>query len=189
MDELAQKDLSFQMTQAEYFGYRKNWWISLNSGKTVPVRDRSDFNDAFTKNLESNNWGHCHSGSIKNGTNHRVGGNGAIPHQTHNNSKKVHKWAYVQSDMIERWDPLIAVFGKNPRRAAFKIFFVAVRSFTADGGLLQPTGCVKTTPHTSIFAVRISTRNSRTGQKVNKLGALKKGSIDRNYPKVCGSWA
>ena len=36
----------------------------------------------------------------------------------------------------------------------FKIFlFVAVRSLTADGGLPQPTGCVKTTPHTSIFAV------------------------------------
>ena len=26
MDELAQKDFSFHMTQAEYFRYRKNWW-------------------------------------------------------------------------------------------------------------------------------------------------------------------
>ena len=49
MDELAQKDFSYHMTQAEYFRYRKNWWISLNnSGKTGPVRDRSDFNDALT---------------------------------------------------------------------------------------------------------------------------------------------
>ena len=56
--------------------------------------------------------------------------------------------------MIERSDPLIAVFGQNLRRATFKIFyFVAVRSFTADGGLLQPMGGVKTTPHKSIFAV------------------------------------
>ena len=36
------------MTQAEYFRYRKNWWISLsNSGKTGPLKDRSDFNDAL----------------------------------------------------------------------------------------------------------------------------------------------
>ena len=49
MDEIAQKDFSYHMTQAEYFRYRKNWWISLNnSGKTGPVRDRSDFNDALT---------------------------------------------------------------------------------------------------------------------------------------------
>ena len=60
----------------------------------------------------------------------------------------------MQSDMIEGRDPLFAVFGQNLRRATFKIFyFVAVRSFTADGGLLQPMGGVKTTPHKSIFAV------------------------------------
>ena len=27
MDELAQKDFSYHMTQGEYFRYRKNWWI------------------------------------------------------------------------------------------------------------------------------------------------------------------
>ena len=32
-----------------YFWYRKNWWISLNnSGRSGPLRDRSDFNDALT---------------------------------------------------------------------------------------------------------------------------------------------
>ena len=49
MDELAQKDFSYHMTQAEYLRYRKNWWISLNnSGNSGPLRDRSDFNDALT---------------------------------------------------------------------------------------------------------------------------------------------
>ena len=49
MDNDAQKDFTFHMTQAEYFRYRKNWWISFNeSGKTGPVRGRSDFNDALT---------------------------------------------------------------------------------------------------------------------------------------------
>ena len=48
----------------------------------------------------------------------------------------------MQSDMIERRDPLFAVFGQHLRRATFKIFFVvlyfvAIGSFTADGGLLQ----------------------------------------------------
>ena len=61
----------------------------------------------------------------------------------------------AKSDMIERGDPLFAVFGQNLRRADFQDFFyvVAVRSFTADGGLLQPTGGAKTTTHKSIFAV------------------------------------
>ena len=42
--------------------------------------------------------------------------------------------------MIERGDPLFAVFGSNLRRATFNDFFsyfVAVGSFTADGGLLH----------------------------------------------------
>ena len=51
---------------------------------------------------------------------------------------------------------MFAVFGSDLRRATFTIFafyFVAVGSFTADDGLLQPTGGVKTTPHKTIFAV------------------------------------
>ena len=37
--------------------------------------------------------------------------------------------------------------------STFKNFrFVAVRSFTADSSLLQPTGGVNTTPHTSHFS-------------------------------------
>ena len=50
MDELAQKDFTYRMTEDEYFRYKKNWWISLNkSGKIGPMRDRSDFNEALTK--------------------------------------------------------------------------------------------------------------------------------------------
>ena len=48
MDELAQKDFSHHMTQAEYFRYRRNWWISLNNGNTGPLRNRSDFNEALS---------------------------------------------------------------------------------------------------------------------------------------------
>ena len=49
MDELAQKEFSCHMTQAEYFRYRKYWSISLNySGRSGPLKDRSDFNDALT---------------------------------------------------------------------------------------------------------------------------------------------
>ena len=43
------KKFSYHMTQAEYFRYRKNWWISLgNSGRSGPLKDRSDINDALT---------------------------------------------------------------------------------------------------------------------------------------------
>ena len=49
MEELAEKDFSHHMTQAEYFRYTKNWWISLNkSGNAGPLRNRSDFNDALS---------------------------------------------------------------------------------------------------------------------------------------------
>ena len=33
------------------------------------------------------------------------------------------------------------------------LYFVAIGSFTADGGLLQPTGCVKTTPRKTSFRI------------------------------------
>ena len=90
MDKHAQKDFTYHMTQAEYFRYRKNWWISLNkSGKTGPVRDRSDFNDALTtltgllQESGEQQFRPFHSGNTNAGTNHRVlppaGGNGAIP--------------------------------------------------------------------------------------------------------------
>ena len=44
-------------------------------------------------------------------------------------------------------------FGKNLRQMAFmnSLCFVTDRSFTADGGLLYPTGCVKTTPQKTRF--------------------------------------
>ena len=46
-----------------------------------------------------------------------------------------------------------AVLGQNLRRVDFqKKKKVAVRSFTADGGLMQPTGSVKTTPPQSPFS-------------------------------------
>ena len=49
MDDLADKDFSHYMTESEYFRYKQKWWISLNkSGKTGPLRNRSDFNEALS---------------------------------------------------------------------------------------------------------------------------------------------
>ena len=44
-------------------------------------------------------------------------------------------------------------FGKTLRRMAFmnSFYFVTDRPFTADGGLLQPTGNTKTTPQKTRF--------------------------------------
>ena len=50
--------------------------------------------------------------------------------------------------------PVVCRLWIKPQTCDFQGFdFVAVRSFTSDGGLLQPTGGVKTTPHKTIFAV------------------------------------
>ena len=50
MDKDAQKDLTYRMSQDEYFRYKKNWWISLKtSGRNEPMKLRSDFSEALTK--------------------------------------------------------------------------------------------------------------------------------------------
>ena len=50
MDNDAQKDFTYRMSQEEYIRYKKNWWISLNtSGKNKPMKLRSDFNESLTK--------------------------------------------------------------------------------------------------------------------------------------------
>ena len=58
------------------------------------------------------------------------------------------------------------------------LYFVAIGSFTADGNLLQPTGCVKTTPQKTRFRSVNSARNSRTGQKLSKW-LQRQNSIDQ----------
>ena len=59
-----------------------------------------------------------------------------------------------QHDRTER--PVVPYLHTTSDVSTFKIFFnyfwfVAVGSFTADSSLLQPTGSVNTTPHTSYF--------------------------------------
>ena len=59
MDKDAQKDFTYCMSQHEYFRYKRNWWISLNtSGRNDPMKLRSDFNEALTKLHRL----HCESG-------------------------------------------------------------------------------------------------------------------------------
>ena len=71
MDKDAQKDFSYWMKEDEYFRYKKNWWISLNkSGKIGPVRNRSDFNQAY-QSLEKSNSRRFLSGNTSNDT-HRL---------------------------------------------------------------------------------------------------------------------
>ena len=49
-DVLEEQDHTDRMSEAEYFHYKNNWWISLNkSGNDAqPVRKRSDFNQALS---------------------------------------------------------------------------------------------------------------------------------------------
>ena len=48
-DDLAEQGFSQNMTESEYFRYKRKWWISLKeSGDTGPLRKRSDFNEALS---------------------------------------------------------------------------------------------------------------------------------------------
>ena len=50
MDKDAEKDFTYRMSQDEYFRYKKNWWISLNTpGRNEPMKLRSAFSEALTK--------------------------------------------------------------------------------------------------------------------------------------------
>ena len=60
------------------------------------------------------------------------------------------------SGIKEQGDLLKTLLHKAAQRETLTSFFFAkkkdvVRSFTADSNLLQPTGCVNSTPHTSHF--------------------------------------
>ena len=136
MDEVAQKDFSYRMTQKECFLNKKELVdLSQKFWKTGPLRDRSCFKDALTTltrlhyNLDNNNSGQCILEVSKVAliiefflqqlvTMERF----LVEFTTI--SKKNHKWAYVHSDMIKRCGPLSAVFGKNLRRAIFILFLL-----------------------------------------------------------------
>ena len=76
----------------------------------------------------------------------------------------------MQRFTIERGNPLSADLWRKTQTNGFHeflfivLYFVAIGSFTADSGLLQPTGRVKTTPQKTRFRSVNSTRNSRTSQ-------------------------
>ena len=87
------------------------------------------------------------------------------------NSKKVNTRGCMQRFTIERGNLLSTDLWVKPQTNGFHffffwnvLFFVADRSFTADGGPLQPTGGVKTTPHKARFRSVKYTRNLDSDQ-------------------------
>ena len=135
-DDLAEQDFTYRMSEPEYFRNRQNWWwISLNkSGRSGPLRNRSDFNDAlstlnrYTENLEDNNSGQCHTGSTSHGNRHRVlpppGGNGENPGGLPENSMKVNERGSKQRLTIERGNPLSTDLLVKPQTKGFREFIL-----------------------------------------------------------------
>ena len=90
--------------------------------------------------------GPCHTGSTSNGNHHGVlppfGGNRVDPRGLPKNSKKVNQRGCMQRFMIERCNPLSTDLWVKPQTNGLHefifivLYFVADRSFTADGGLL-----------------------------------------------------
>ena len=126
MDELAQKGFSHHMTQAEYFRYKRNWWISLNNSRTSgPLKNRSDFNEALST------LHHLHQEFGERQLRPAPSWKYQYWHQSSSSSSSWWQWSDwnesphmsdVQSDRIERRNLLFAVFGSNLRRATFMIF-------------------------------------------------------------------
>ena len=141
-DVLAEQDHPYQMSESEYFHYRKNWWISLNKSgnNTQPVRKRSDFNQA----LSTLNRLHREAGGQQLRQRILV-----VFLEIQRKSIKEDASKGLRSNGATR---CLQNFGENLRRMAFtnSFYFVTDRSFTDDGGLLQPTG-VKTTPQKTRF--------------------------------------
>ena len=76
----------------------------------------------------------------------------------------------VKEQHMERRDPLCGFFTKLLRNDTLQDFFVVVRWFTADSSLLQPTGRVNSTPHTSHFSQCCTTDDTHTRGSSRKFG-------------------
>ena len=84
-----------------------------------------------------------------------VGGNGVDLGCLPKNLKKVNDRGWKQRFVIERRNFFFfRFFGENLRQMAFtnSFYFVSDRLYTVDGGLLQPTGGVKTTTSKDPFS-------------------------------------
>ena len=128
MDKLAQEDHSYRPSSEEYERYKKNGYLTLNkSGKNAPMRLRSDFRNAVT----IMNRVHRESGEERPEP---------IPFQQYQ------RW-HPSSSSSSWWN-----WDKKLVELMRFFLFVVVGSFTADSNLLQPTGGVNSTPHTSTFS-------------------------------------
>ena len=145
---LQEQDHTYRMSEAEYFHYTQNCWISLNkSGNNTNQWENfltSTKRFLHLKRLHREAGGQ-QLGPIpywkyKDGDRHRVlpppGGNGANPGGLPKNSKKVNKEA-KQRLSIELGNPCCRTLAKTSDEwlSRVHVFFTA-RSFTADGGLL-----------------------------------------------------
>ena len=159
--DLAEQDFTYRMSESEYFHYRQNWWISLNrSGNTGPLRNRSDFKQALSTlnrlHRESGgqqlrpmpywNYQQLQSSSSSSPTWWQWSGSWWCSKEFTECEERRGKQRLV----IDRATRCLQIFGENLRRMAFTnlLYFVADRSFTADGSLLKPTECKDNTSKT-----------------------------------------
>ena len=88
--------------------------------------------------------------------------------------------------MNERRDPLFVVLWRKPPKMACKnsIHFVTDGSFTDDGGLLQPTGGVKTTRQMTRFReAKVCNNLATDGIDDHRIQSDYKCTIGLQYPE------
>ena len=156
-DVLADQDHTYHLSEEEYFYYKNKWWLHLNkSGSdTLPLRKRSDFKQALST-LERL---HQESGGEQLGPKEWRPASSSFStwwewQDSWWSSKKIRKSRKWQAKSWERSGrPVVYSTLAKTSEDGFQEFicFVTDRSFTADGGLLQPTGGVKTTPQRTRF--------------------------------------
>ena len=151
-DALADEHHTHHLTEQEYFHYKNKWWLHSNKqgSKNMPLRHRSDFKQALSTlqrlQQEAGEEPHVSTYSYK----HKQGQLAQSSSSTWWIGKilggllTIQKVKKETSQVLnERGDPLfIVLWKKKPSKMAFtsSIYFVTDGSFTADGGLLQPTG-------------------------------------------------
>ena len=126
------------MAKAEYFRYSKHWWISLNISGKNRTDERSFWLQRCVDHIKPSTPRIWRTTTQVNAILDRntmapiiefflqLVAMERFPGGAHDKfkGKSTNELAYVQSDMIERWDPLFAVFRQNLRRVDFQDFIL-----------------------------------------------------------------
>ena len=179
-DALADEDHTHHLTPQEYSLYKNKWWPHSNKqgSNTMQTTHRSDFKKGivYLAAIKTKKKTELYKrprtlAEINNG--HKVLLHGGIG--------KVHGGLLISMKvtmemnqvLTERCDLLYSIWNNSSGQDFLENnYFVTDGSFAADGCLLQPTGCVSTTPQMTCFRGAKVCRKWLQGKVTIKLYSL-----------------